>query len=286
MSLSRAYHSILFIILLYPFHPALCLGAEPSNEIEWTYSIKEAKAKAAREDKLIIVDLYADWCGWCKQMDKNTWAHPSVIARSRNYVFLKLDVENDKDGIELMHRFVIEGLPTILILDSRGDEFERLAGYLTAKEFLDKLQAAIDNPSSLGNLRATERRNPKDINIRFLLATKLMISKDFAGAEERFQSIAKQDPDNRFKTTDLALYYLALCQLSRNAGSQSLATIERMRKEFPDSRVSPNATLLSSEILMKIGKPGDAKTLIEEFLKNYPGHPLTPRAVFLLNQPE
>jgi thioredoxin-related protein len=277
---------LLFLILLYPCHQAIGMGAERFNEIEWTHSIAEAKAKAAPEDKLIIVDLYADWCGWCKQMDLHTWAHAAVIAESGSYVFLRLNAEKEKDGIQLRRRFGVTGFPTVLILDSRGDEFERLEGYLPAETFLAKLHAAIDDPSSLGNLRAVERRDPKDVNIRFQLASKLMDRNDFAGAEKRFASIVREDPSNRFETTDVALFYLALCQLNRDSGNESLATIDRVRKDFPDSPISPNAVLLSSEILMQLGRPDDAKERIQEFLKRYPGHPLAPRAKLLLSQPQ
>jgi len=284
MRLSKLWAPLLVVILLHAGHREI-RADEPAGKIEWAHSISKAKTKAASEDKLIIVDLYTDWCGWCKQMDVNTWAHTSVIALSRNYVFLKLNAEKEKDGIELKRRFGVTGFPTVLILDSRGDEFERLEGYLPAEKFLAKLQGVIDNPGSLGNLRNIERRDPKDLNIRFQLGSKLMDRNDIAGAEKRFESIVQQDPDNRHETTDVALFYLALCQLNRDAGAESLATIDRVRKKFPDSRISPNAMLLSSEILMRLGRPGDAKERIQEFLQRYPGHPLTPRAKLLLAQP-
>lgn len=275
---------LVVITLIFASHGCLW-AAEKADEIAWTRSLSDAKAKAAPEEKLIIVDLYADWCGWCKQMDVHTWAHASVVAKREKYVFLKLNAEKEKDGIELRRRFGVTGFPTVLILDSRGDEFERLEGYLPAEKFLSKLQAALDDPASLGNLRAIERRDPKDLNIRFQLASKLMNRNDFAGAEKRFKAIVREDPTNRSETTDIALFYLALCQLSRDDGTESLATIDRVRKEFPDSRISPNAMLLSSEILLRLARPDDAKKRIQEFLKLYPGHPLAPRARLLLAQP-
>jgi TolA-binding protein len=284
MKLSRLILSLLALTLFQASSPDL-QAAPRDGEISWTRSLAEAKRKAAAQEKLIILDLYTDWCGWCKQMDINTWAHASVVALGEEYVFLKLNAEKEKDGIEVQRRFGVSGYPTVLILDSQGEEFERLEGYLPAAQFLAKLETAREDPSSLGNLRAIELREPKDLSIRFRLASKLMDRNDFKGAEKRFASIVKQDPDNRAGSTDVALFYLALCQLSRDASKESLATIERVRKEFPESRISPNAMLLSSEIMMRLDRPEDAIERIREFLERYPGHPLAPRARLLLNQP-
>lgn len=54
----------------------------------------EAVAAAKEQPKLIFVDTYTNWCGWCKTMDKNTFAHP-VIAKYMNehYYNVKMNAE-------------------------------------------------------------------------------------------------------------------------------------------------------------------------------------------------
>ncbi len=57
-------------------------------------TFEDALAKAKSEDKILIVDVYTDWCGWCKKMDKEAYSNQDVkdlIAGS--FVFVKLNAE-------------------------------------------------------------------------------------------------------------------------------------------------------------------------------------------------
>ncbi|PYV14403.1 MAG: hypothetical protein DMG07_12050 [Acidobacteria bacterium] len=139
------------------------------SELPWTRSLAEARGKAAAGGLLIIVDLFTDWCGWCREMDRNTWANPAVLAKGRSYVFLKLNAETDPDGMELQKKFGVQSYPMVLLLDSSGAEFERLEGYLPAERFLERLKLALEDPDSLGNLRARAHDEPANLEVRLRL---------------------------------------------------------------------------------------------------------------------
>lgn len=68
-----------------------------TKPIKWL-SFEEALAENAKAPKFIFIDLYTDWCGWCKVMDKNTFAD-TVIAKymSENFYCVKFNAEGKKD---------------------------------------------------------------------------------------------------------------------------------------------------------------------------------------------
>jgi thioredoxin-related protein len=72
---------MLFQIQLYgqPYAPK-------NNEIVHWYSLEEAEKLNKAAPKKIIIDVYTDWCGWCKKMDQSTFTHP-VITRLLNQYF-------------------------------------------------------------------------------------------------------------------------------------------------------------------------------------------------------
>ena len=64
---------------------------EEDTGLVW-YSFDEGYNKAVKEDKIILIDAYTDWCGWCKVMDKKTYTQASVIEYlNENFVCVKLN---------------------------------------------------------------------------------------------------------------------------------------------------------------------------------------------------
>jgi len=259
-------------------------SAAASAEIVWLRSLAEAKKQSSAGSTLIIVDLVADWCGWCKLMETETWAQPAVTGLSSKYVFLKLDVEKDADGIALAKRFGVGSLPTILLLDAMGNEFGRLQEYLPAQAFLDKLRAALADPSVPGNMRAALLKDPQNIELCFKLGYELFRRGNYQESEEYFAQIVRLDPENKSTRMDASMFFQAVCKAYRSDEEGCLKLIDRLRKEWPASTVIPNSYLLSGQVLLRMGKRAEARDQVQGFLEKYPTHPLVPKAKELLAQ--
>lgn len=66
---------------------------EKATHITW-YSMTDGYAKAVKENKILVIDVYTDWCGWCKVMDKKTYEDPTVVAKmNKYYVAVKFNPE-------------------------------------------------------------------------------------------------------------------------------------------------------------------------------------------------
>jgi len=114
------------IILLAAFALLPASLMAQSSGVKWM-SIEEAEKLSRKDPKKIMVDVYTDWCGWCKKMDAETFSHP-VIAEiiNKNYYAVKLNAEG-KDEITFngtTYKFVPQG--------SRGYH-ELAAGLLSGK---------------------------------------------------------------------------------------------------------------------------------------------------------
>jgi len=73
------------------------------EKINWL-SIEEALELSKDEPRKLIIDIYTDWCGWCKRMDKETFRHPDIVKYvNRNYYAVKLNGES-KETITLGER--------------------------------------------------------------------------------------------------------------------------------------------------------------------------------------
>lgn len=101
-------------------------------------------AKAA--GKPVMLDFYADWCVSCKEMERDTFSDPAVIAELGRFVLLQSDVTaNDTEDQALMQgRFGIPGPPAMLFFDPAGEERKgyRLVGFTPAEAFAAHLRRA------------------------------------------------------------------------------------------------------------------------------------------------
>jgi len=144
---NSAFITSLLIFLLLGFLYLSCSKSSQtystSSGIEWETDYQTALQKASQSSKPIVLDLYTDWCHWCKRLDEDVWADSDMVAFSEGQVYLKLDAENSDDGRRLVEKLKVRGYPTVVILNHRGEEINKIVGYLPADKYLQKLKNVL-----------------------------------------------------------------------------------------------------------------------------------------------
>lgn len=116
-------------------------NAKGADRISWVRSFEAAK-KSARPGQLIVVDVYTDWCGYCKLMDRVVYADQAVVTYAAEHVFVKLNAEDGAEGTRFARATGVRGYPTTLVFTSDGKLVARQAGaFRRAQEFLGWLGA-------------------------------------------------------------------------------------------------------------------------------------------------
>ena len=97
------------ILLILSFNLSLFLQAQ---NIEWL-SFEQAIAQFNKEPKDMFIDVYTNWCGWCKRMDQTTFKEPEVVKLlSGNYYCVKVNAEMRNDLIFNNDLTIISGVPS------------------------------------------------------------------------------------------------------------------------------------------------------------------------------
>ncbi len=141
-------------------------GSLQGQEVEWL-SWNEAMTKISEDTKpkKIFVDIYTDWCGWCKKMDKDTFQNPEVAAYMKEHFYMvKLDGEG-KEEIEFKGKtygYVASGrrgyhefaaalmngkmsYPTTVFLDEDTNMLTPVPGYQKPRPFMEIAMYFGDN---------------------------------------------------------------------------------------------------------------------------------------------
>jgi thiol:disulfide interchange protein len=118
--------------------------SEKSSSVSLPFSsltFDEALAKARAENKLVLVDVYTDWCGYCTKMDRDVFTNDRVKTALSDMIPIRVNAEKGS-GRSLAARWGVSGLPTFLLVNAEGVVVHRFEGYLPAEVFLRQLGRA------------------------------------------------------------------------------------------------------------------------------------------------
>ena len=128
----KTVFSLLVMVLsVYALIPSKTISPEwqKFSEIKYESSLKN--------NERMVIDFYADWCIPCKELDAITFSNAKVIKELVKFSKYKVDMTKTTDENDsLRKKFKVVGMPTVLIIDAKGTEVNRLSGFVNAEEFL------------------------------------------------------------------------------------------------------------------------------------------------------
>jgi thiol:disulfide interchange protein DsbD len=112
--------------------------------LAWEAYDHGALARAGVEGRPLIIDFSADWCLPCRELERFTFTDPRVIDEAARFRLLKADLTQFESAPvrQIRDRFDVIGVPTIVFLDSRGEERRdlRLFGFEPPAAFLERMR--------------------------------------------------------------------------------------------------------------------------------------------------
>src|SRR6266853_5802987 len=96
----------------------LALGASAFAAVNWEQNYDVGLERAKKDKKLVMVDVYTDWCGWCKKLDKDTYSDKDVEAKlTKDFIAVKVNPEKSQRNAKLSRDFDTTGYPHIVFVD-------------------------------------------------------------------------------------------------------------------------------------------------------------------------
>jgi thioredoxin-related protein len=121
-----------------------------TQDVKWL-SFQDGYQKVLKEKKPAVIDFYADWCTWCKVMDKKTFANLKVAKQLKtNFICIRINPDSTNQKINYNGKTFtnltfgqalgMQGLPLIVFMDKSGQFITSRPGYVEADAFLPLLE--------------------------------------------------------------------------------------------------------------------------------------------------
>jgi thioredoxin-related protein len=140
--MKRISRAALFALSLAVLAPVGARAEDAALWRNWNDGLKEA----GETQRPILVDVYTDWCGWCKRMDRDVYSRSDVREYlSKRFVPVRLNAESGSPATyegknlnsrSLAARFRVSGYPTTVFLRSGGEHLVNVPGYVDGDRFL------------------------------------------------------------------------------------------------------------------------------------------------------
>jgi thiol:disulfide interchange protein len=129
----------IFVILCFVVAASMVARAmRPKEIVTWRTDFAAARQESRSTGKPVFAYFTASWCAPCQSLKHTTWADKNVEAGLRNYVPVKIDVDQNQ---ELARQYNVRAVPSFAVLGGDGELLKQVDGALPPKELLNWLRA-------------------------------------------------------------------------------------------------------------------------------------------------
>jgi thiol-disulfide isomerase/thioredoxin len=260
---------------------ALILGGAPAGGaagIHWERSFEAAVEKGKSQHKPLMLDFWADWCGWCHRLDETTYVDPEVVRLSKGFVPVKVNTEGGRSETLVALKYSVSDLPTVIFISPSGRPILRLSGFRGPGQFPQIMAAAAEGAAKVLGWEATLDKDPT--NAEALLRLGVYLFEQEAYEESRDLLVQATRVDALRPVDD------------RKQGRMMLGIIRHYERRYPDAE-----SLLKEALSLRPPGPYEAQTLyilgrtykawgrldqsreaLQKVVDNYPDSPFAQRA--------
>lgn len=215
--------------------------AARATQILWRRDLSSALAEGASVGKGVLADFTADWCGFCKKLDAETFTDPAVI-RAINTQFIPVKVDVDVD-LPAKQAYRVSGIPALIFMKPDGKEAHRIGGYVDAETFQKHLDEAV---KSMGAIVAIGEAEKMKRGVE--LARKASAKGNFGSAYGLYQKIVE-------------------------AGKKGVPEVDEALDKIAEIESAANKKLDEAKQLVEAKDYAGVADLLEEIVDSYAGVP-------------
>ncbi|MCE9583144.1 MAG: thioredoxin fold domain-containing protein [Planctomycetes bacterium] len=221
---------------------ALTAGAARADAPGWIMGEYQKALDAGKKSgRLVQVDWTAEWCGWCKKLEKETYSDAEV-QKYINATFINVRMDKDKNA-ELAAKLNVGGIPALLFIDGDGRIVGRIVGFRAKEPYLKAVKEIQANALKLKGAEEALKKDANDLKSRLAAGQVWSAADDWATAEPHLKAVIEGDKDNAKKLAVGAWYEMGKHSAATNDATGARSAQEMVKTFDPDNKSGFNDNL-------------------------------------------
>jgi len=238
----------------------------------WHKTVAAAQKVAKEKNQLILVDMFAEWCGWCHRFEREVFPSEAFQKATDDIVLLRLDTEDRKEGTQFQSKYQVTSLPTFLLLTPDLALAGAIRGYAPPAQFVQMLAETRTKHEAFEKRVKNEASLAKDYPGRLELAKEFVSRSAYGQSEVRLKKlVAEKGVPGSIR--DEAYYQLAFVYALQNKFDDAQKTIKALAAVSNRGDAVERAKLLAGQIYVAQGNLLGAVNELRQFKKTYPNSP-------------
>jgi len=262
---------------------ALVLAPQMLAGGTWLKTVAAAQKVAQEKKQLILVDMFADWCGWCHRFEREVFPSKVFQDATADMVLLRLNTEDGKEGTQMARKFGVTSLPTFLLLTPELTAAGTIRGYSPPDPFVKNLKATRQQHTAF--MTRVKNEAKLDVFSRLALAKEFNARADYDSSLPRLKKLMSEKGIPAAVRDD-AYYELAYAQVLQNKPIEAQKTIRQLLMLSRAGEAVERAHMLLGQTYLQQGNLVAARDEYRNFRDLYPDSVFMPNVEQVLTELE
>jgi thioredoxin-like negative regulator of GroEL len=257
----------------------LLLGGPAHKEgVRWEKSFEKAQKRAQTENKPILIDFWADWCGWCHRLDETTYRDPEVVRLSIDFVPVKVNAEGSKADVAVAARYGVSSLPTVAFVSPAGRMIHRVDGFQGPAQFPGTMQEAKQKAARLMGWEAALAEDPDDPAALLGLGIHLLEESLYDESREMLARARRADAPRPVPDRKHARLLLGTLEYYAERYGEAEGVLKEGLALRPQGEYDPKLLYVLGKAYLKWGRKSEARAALRQVLDLYAETPIAQKA--------